>query len=282
MRSLREIPSPLEWKLSLQRVLDAIEAGTLDKLVLARQLQATFDGPFAVTPVLASMVRQHDAGAVFGVELDNRWFIGSSPECLVQFDGERANSHGLAGSAPRDSDPTRDAQLARRLQADRKLVSEHVIVADFVRRTLQKFFRDVRTIGDEPVLKLADIQHRQTTISATGPTQAVDLLRLAEMLHPTPAVGGFPRTQALEWLDTHELFDRGWYAAPIGWTGADGGGEFAVAIRSATIIDATATLYAGCGIVKGSDPDEEYAESCAKMQTMRRALGIADGILVAS
>jgi salicylate biosynthesis isochorismate synthase len=278
--SLREKPSALEWKLLVQDVLDAIAAGTFDKLVLARQLLATFDGPFAVTPVLASMMGEHAVGAVFGVQMDDHWFVGRTPECLLHLDGEHAESHGLAGSVLRDCDPIRDAQLAHRLQADPKLVNEHAIVADFVERTLQEFFRDVRTTIDKPVLKLADIQHRQTTISASDPTRRPDLLCLAGMLHPTPAVGGFPRTPVLQWLERHEPFDRGWYAAPIGWAGVDGGGEFAVAIRSAMIIGETATLYAGCGIVEGSDPDEEYVESCVKMQTMRKALGIRHDILV--
>lgn len=279
--SMRETPSELEWKLLVRRVLDAIAAGSFDKLVLARQLVLDFDRSVPVAPMLASLLDQDPVGAVFGAQVWGRWFVGRTPECLLHLHGERVDTHGLAGSVPRDPDPVRDAQLSRYLQTDPKLEREHVIVAEVVRHTLQRFFRDVRTDVADTVLRIADIQHRQTRISAARPRSTPDLLRLAGALHPTPAVGGFPATPALRCLTAIEPFDRGWYAAPIGWIDADGGGELAVAIRSATISGASAVVYGGCGIVEGSDPDAEYDETRVKMRQMLRALGVSDDMLVA-
>ena len=278
--SLREAPSAVEWKLLVRRALDAITEGTFGKVVLSRQLALGFDGPVAVAPVLASLMDQHHIGAVFGARLGGNWFVGRTPECLLHLRGECADTHGLAGSVPCDPDPVRDAQLRHYLQTDPKLEREHTIVADVVKRTLQRFFRDVRTDTANPVLKLTDIQHLQTGITASNPMLAPDLLRLAGVLHPTPAVGGFPATPALRWLVANEPLDRGWYAAPIGWIGADGGGELAVAIRSAIINGVSAVVYAGCGIVEGSDPDQEYDETRVKMRQMLTVLGISDDALV--
>lgn len=277
--SVCEFPSPLEWKALVRRALQAIEIGDFEKVVLARQLVAEFDEPVPVPPMLARMFDTPDPGITFGAQIAGSWFFGRTPECLVHLHGERVESHGLAGSVPRDPDSGRDAQLAHRLQTHPRLVSEHAIVADFVQKALRKFFRDVRADADQPVLKLADVQHRQTLIRASHPTRSLDLLNLAATLHPTPAMGGFPSAAALHWLDSHEPFDRGWYAAPIGWNGADGSGELAVGIRSAMIRGTNATLYAGCGIVAGADPDEEYAESGMKMRSMSRVLGINNDIL---
>jgi salicylate biosynthesis isochorismate synthase len=278
--SMRETPLELEWKLLVRRVLDAIAADSFEKLVLARQLALDFDRPVAVAPMLASLLDDHQVGAVFGAQVRGQWFVGRTPECLLHLRGERVETHGLAGSVPRDPDPVRDAQLSRHLQTDPKLAREHAIVAHVVKQTLQRFFRDVRTDAAESVLQIADIQHRQTRISAARPRSAPDLLRLAGALHPTPAVGGFPAIPALRCLTASEPFDRGWYAAPIGWFDADASGELAVGIRSATIKGASAVVYAGCGIVEGSDPDEEYDETRVKMRSMLKALGVCDDVLV--
>ncbi|GGV55427.1 hypothetical protein GCM10010245_87860 [Streptomyces spectabilis] len=131
---------------------------------------------------------------------------------------------------------------------------------------------------DERVLKLPDIQHLQTFVRGTLPSEEVPgLLALAQRLHPTPAVCGFPRAPAQQWLARHEPFDRGWYAGPVGWTEADGTGEMAVAIRSALLNSASATAYAGCGIVSDSHEAEEYRESCLKLRPMLQALGVDTG-----
>ena len=274
--STRETPSEFEWKLLVRRALGEVAAGTFDGVVLARQLAVEFDRPVAVAGVLAGLIDQHRVGTVFGAQVGERWFVGRSPECLLHLHDGRADTHGLAGSVPRDPDPAVDATLRHRLRTDPKLDREHMLVADYVVGTLRRFFREVRTDTATPVLELADIQHRQTGIQAVRATQPADLLRLAGALHPTPAVGGFPTAPAMQWLAEHETVERGWYAAPIGWLGADGQGELAVGIRSAELSGASAVVYARCGIVDGSDPDEEYDATCAKMRQMLAVLGSFD------
>ncbi len=273
--SLQETPSRRDWLQLVRRALAAIDHGTFSKVVLARQISATYKRPIAVAPVLAALLDQHSVGAVFGAQLGGSWFIGRTPECLLRLDGERVQTHGLAGSLPRDPDPVRDRQLRENLLSDPKLEREHTIVADYIMATLREHFRDVHTTVANPVLKLADIQHLQTGISAGDPLSRPDPLRLAGALHPTPALGGYPCARALRWLHDNEPFDRDWYAAPIGWIDSDGG-ELAVGIRSALINATTATVYAGCGIVRGSDPEDEYRETCVKMRQMLAVLGIDD------
>jgi salicylate biosynthesis isochorismate synthase len=270
--STRETPSELEWKQLVRRALAEIAAGTFDIVVPARQLAVEFDRPVAVAPVLAALIDQHRVGAVFGAQVDEQWFVGRSPECLLHLHDGRADTHGLGGSVPRDPDPAVDATLRNRLRTDATLDREHTLVTDYVVDTLRRFFRDVQTDTATPVLELADIQHRQTGIQAVRATRPIDLLGLAGALHPTPAVGGYPTAPALRWLAKNEALDRGWYAAPIGWLGADGQGELAVGIRSAVISGSSAVVYAGCGIVEGSDPDEEYDATCTKMRQMLEVL----------
>ena len=138
--SLRETPSAFEWQQLVRRALAAIELGSFDKVVLARQMAAEFDRPVAIAPVLASLIEQHRTGAVFGAQLDGRWFVGRTPECLLHLDGERAETHGLAGSLPRDPDPVRDGQLCKNLLTDPKLEREHAIVADYIKADAPQAF----------------------------------------------------------------------------------------------------------------------------------------------
>lgn len=272
--AVEETPSARAWQRLVGDALGEIGAGEFSKVVLARQVILRAGSALSAALSLRFLTARQLTGAVFGVGLDGRWFLGSSPECLVRVEGGQVLSHGLAGSAPRGADAHQDALLAGRLLADPKNGREHAVVAEFVERVLRDVCTEVETGTDERVLKLADIQHLQTSVRGTLPDgHSTSLLALAQRLHPTPAVAGFPRGPALEWLDRHEPFDRGWYAGPVGWTAADGTGELTVAIRSALLSDNTATVYAGCGIVTGSDPRDEYRESCLKMRPMLTALG---------
>ena len=129
----------------------------------------------------------------------------------------------------------------------------------------------VRKLREIALRKMANVQHLHTPIEARMPGER-HVFELVERLHPTPAVGGLPKSRALCLINDNERFDRGWYAGPIGWIDAKGGGEFAVALRSALVQGRRAFLYAGCGIVSGSDPEREYEESRIKLEAMRWAL----------
>jgi len=269
LRSLVEEPSACGWQQLVRSALDAISNGVFEKVLLARRVEATFDRPVSVSGVLSALIEGLRAGAVFGVQLGGRWFVGRTPECLVHTDGERAAAHTLAGSVPRDEEPAHDENPSGSVRTSPRTERRRAIIADFAAEVLGGFFTEVT------VSPVVDIAQRDTQITATGPKAPINPLRLAEALHPTPAVGGFPRDPAVRWLADNEPGDRGWYASPIGWAGPHSG-EFALGVRSADIAGTSATLYAGCGIVAGSDPAEEYAETCAKMRQMLEVLGIDD------
>ncbi|MFD5554639.1 isochorismate synthase MenF [Streptomyces sp. NPDC127068] len=267
-------PTREQWRRLVGEALREIDAGTFSKVVLARQVLLRSDGGFSAASALGALLGRQPGGAVFGVGLLHQWFLGSSPECLVRKKGDEVFSHGLAGSAPRGVDALQDKALADFLLSDPKNRREHAVVAEFVERELRRVCTGVEVGTDEPVLKLADVQHLQTKVRGTLHNgHRVDLLTLVDRLHPTPAVAGFPRGPALAWLDRHEPFDRSWYAGTVGWTAADGSGEMTVAIRSTLLTQHTATVYAGCGLVSGSDEKAEYHESSLKMRPMLTALG---------
>lgn len=181
------------------------------------------------------------------------------------------SAHGLAGSIGRGATPEEDARLGAQLLASAKDLAEHEIVVRTIRENLADICTDLHAPAAPTLLKLRNVQHLFTPISSTivaGRT----IFDLIERLHPTPAVGGRPREQALDWIREHEQLDRGWYAGPVGWLDAGGDGEFAVALRSALTEGNQAVLFAGCGIVADSDPAREYQESQIKLRAMLGAL----------
>jgi isochorismate synthase len=181
----------------------------------------------------------------------------------------------LAGSAPRGNSEEEDEQLDLELLQSAKNQGEHAIVVTMIREALAHYCSQV-WVSDKPqLLRLKNIQHLQTPIIGKL-LPGKSILDAIGELHPTPAVGGFPRETALAELREFEQLDRGWYAGPIGWINANGNGEFAVALRSALVDEAQATLFAGGGIVADSQPESEYAETCWKFAVMLRGLGSGD------
>jgi isochorismate synthase len=266
-----------------QLVADAVSAirdGAFDKVVVARKLQVrATTGEFSVPDAVRRLMDSYAGSTVFAVhsrdESGERCFLGATPEYLVRLTDGTAEVLGLAGSAPRGATPDEDELLASGLLTGDKLRREHGLVTSMLETSLARMCTGVETEDGPGVLRLANIQHLATRIRGRLLDPArTGVLDLAGQLHPTPALGGHPSGPALEWLRANEPLDRGWYAAPVGWTGADGGGEFAVAIRSALVSGRHAALYAGCGIVEGSEPEAEYQETCAKLLAMSCALGL--------
>jgi isochorismate synthase len=181
----------------------------------------------------------------------------------------------LAGSAPRGSAPEQDAWLGDELLLQEKTHNEHAIVVAMIREALAPLTTELHSPQTPQLFKLQNVQHLLTPITGSL-VKGTSILEVVAALHPTPAVAGEPRAAALAAIRKIESLDRGWYAGPIGWVGSDGSGEFAVALRSALISGRQATLFAGCGIVAGSDPDAEYLESCWKLQVMLKSLGRED------
>jgi menaquinone-specific isochorismate synthase len=255
----RRTTSPAEWTTQVETALERIADGRLRKVVLAQALSVELEGAIDVPATLERLRRQYPNCYRFlvGHEVGGTFF-GAPPERLVSKRGERVETEALAGSVPRGETPAEDEEYVDRMRADAKFQHEHELVVDAIREQLAPFARDL-TVSEQTIRRLATIQHLQTPIEATlGGDRHV--LEIVEALHPTPAVGGVPPDAAWDTIRETETFDRGWYAAPVGWFDADGDGEFAVAIRSGIAADGTVTLFAGNGIVADSDPEEEWDE----------------------
>jgi menaquinone-specific isochorismate synthase len=197
-------------------------------------------------------------------------FLGASPELLVRRRGDEALSRPLAGTVARSGDPEEDANLASGLLGSAKERHEHALVVDAIVAAFDDL--GVATEHEETprLLELRNVVHLATTIHATFSAR-LPVLQLVAALHPTPAVAGSPRDAALDFLDRHEPLDRDRYAGAVGWFDGTGDGEFYVGIRCAIIEGAVARLIAGSGIVEGSDPDSELAETQIKLQALLAA-----------
>ncbi|MFC4541655.1 isochorismate synthase MenF [Halosolutus amylolyticus] len=255
----RRTTSQAAWTDQVETALDRIADGRLTKVVLAQALEVDLEGPIDVPATLERLRRQYPNCYRFLVSnADGGTFFGAPPERLVSKRGSRVETEALAGSVPRGETPEEDEEYVDRMLDSEKFRREHGLVVDSIRDQLDPLARDL-TVEDRTIRRLATIQHLQTPIAATLADDR-HVLDLVEALHPTPAVGGVPPAAALETIRETESFDRGWYAAPIGWFDGDGDGEFAVGIRSGLATDETVTLFAGNGIVADSDPAEEWEE----------------------
>ncbi|WP_135830384.1 isochorismate synthase [Halorussus halobius] len=255
-----------QWAEQVRAAVERIEAGELRKVVLAQALSAELEGDLSVPDVLARLGESYPDCFRFLFEpTTEAAFFGATPERLATLRGRTVEADALAGSVGRGDTPEADADLEAGLRNSEKIAHEHELVVETVRDQLAPISASVR-VSDRRVRKLATIQHLWTPVEADLPSDGADagaddhVLRIVEALHPTPAVGGLPPDAALRTIRETEAFDRGWYAAPIGWFDAEGDGTFAVGLRCAVADDRTATLFAGNGIVADSDPDEEYEE----------------------
>ncbi|MFB6171325.1 MAG: isochorismate synthase MenF [Haloarculaceae archaeon] len=270
----RERTTPREaWREAVTAAVGRIDSGALRKVVLAQALRADLAADLSVPDLLARLGETYPGCYRFAVQPREGApsFVGATPERLVSLRGRTVETGALAGTTGRGETPAEDEWLARELMADEKNRHEHELVAETVRDQLRPLAASVST-GERRVRRLATVQHLETPITAElGADEHV--LSLVEALHPTPAVGGLPPDRALATIRETEPFDRGWYAAPVGWIDAAGDGTFAVAIRSAVSSARTATLFAGVGIVADSDPDREWDEVQLKYRPILDALG---------
>lgn len=271
LRIVEARPEAARWKAAVADAVGAIRNGALRKVVLARQISV--DGVCAgETEVIGRLRRDYPGCAVFSVARGEKCFAGATPELLARVRDGRVTTGALAGSAPRGATGEEDRRLGEALLASVKERVEHAVVVDDMRRIIEGVCADVSVGAAPALLRIANVQHLFTPITGRLGDHLC-ILDLVERLHPSPAVGGSPRDEALAWVRAHEGFDRGWYAGPVGWIDQAGEGEFAVAIRSALLRGREALLFAGCGIVADSDPDLEYAESQLKLRSMLSALG---------
>jgi menaquinone-specific isochorismate synthase len=256
--STRVTPPKETWIEQVEAAIDRIEGGDLRKVVLATALEVDLADEVDVPDTLERLRRTYPNCYRFLVQpTDDAAFFGPPPERLVKMNGRRVLTEALAGSVPRGETPEADAEYAESLVESEKLQHEQQLVVDAICEQLEPLGNVAE--GKQSVRQLTNIQHLQTSITATLYEDG-HVLDIVEALHPTPAVGGLPPDQAWDVIRETESFERGWYAAPVGWFDDAGDGEFAVGIRSGVAGGRSATLFAGCGIVADSDPEEEWEE----------------------
>ncbi|MFL1380613.1 isochorismate synthase [Nocardiopsis protaetiae] len=256
-----------EWGEVVAATVARIRAGELDKAVLARDLIARADAPIDVRTVLERLHARYPQCFTFSVA----GMIGATPELLLRREGPDLTSLVLAGTRPRGADEAADRRLAEELMSSAKDVEEHGLAVDSLRDALAPLAEELAVPAWPHLLRLANVQHLATRAQARL-RPGVSALDAVAALHPTAAVGGTPTPTAMRLIDEVEGMDRGGYAGPVGWVDGAGNAEWGIALRSAHVDGATARLFAGCGIVAGSEAEAEIAETESKFRPVREAL----------
>jgi menaquinone-specific isochorismate synthase len=276
LERLPDVTYPLSferWSEMIEQALGKIASGTLKKVVLSRVCELRGEQDLDVDAALDGLNEEYaDCYRFLFEPRPGHAFLGATPELLVRVNGRALETMALAGSQRRGRDAAEDVELERDLLNSAKDQHEHRLVIDELRtRLAPQVAGDGLRIGTTQSLKLRNIQHLFTPVQAQL-VQATGVLPQVARLHPTPALGGLPHEAAHHFIREAEPVTRGWYAAPVGWLDVNLDGEFAVAIRSAVVQRERAWLYAGCGIVAGSDPQREWDETALKFKPMLRAL----------
>lgn len=273
-------PTPEVYADGVRRALDLIAGDRLEKVVLARALDLTSSTPVSVPDLLTRLALADPEAYAFAVDVTapgdpaTRTLVGASPELLVSRVGDRVVTHPLAGSAPRAAEPDTNAARIAALHASEKDQAEHALVAARVTEVLREFCVEVDAPEKPGVVGTATMWHLSSRITGRPADPSMTALHLAQALHPTPAVCGVPVPQARAAIGEIEPADRGYYSGMAGWVDAAGDGEWVLTIRSAEVCDRTVRLFAGAGVVAGSDPEAEAAETRAKFRTLLRAIAV--------
>ena len=258
-----------EWEAIVARAVERINAGELEKVVLARDLVATTDEPLDVRWPLLRLGTSYEMCWTFHVD----GLFGATPELLVRRERGLVTSRVLAGTIRRTGDDDRDLALAATLARSSKDLEEHEYAVRSVAEALAPHCSSMNVPEAPFVLHLPNVMHLATDVAGVVPdADGSTVLELAAALHPSAAVGGTPTKVAVEMIEEIEGMDRGRYAGPVGWMDAHGDGEFGIALRSAEYDGTRVRLFAGCGIVADSDPAAELAEAQAKFVPVRDAL----------
>jgi menaquinone-specific isochorismate synthase len=256
------------FKRSVDAALSAISADKVEKVVLARDVVAKVSANFDVRNSLQKLSENYPTCWTYSVD----GLFGASPELLVRVAHKQVSARVLAGTAGRGTDPGIDQAISSALQTSSKNIAEHKFAVASMVEELKKFCTKVDADETPFSLALPNLWHLASDVHATLHDDA-SVLDIAAVLHPTAAVAGTPTLVARKLIGELEPFDRGRYAGPVGWIGADGDGEFAIALRGAQLSDGQITAYAGCGIVAESEPDAELAETELKFKPIRETLG---------
>ncbi len=255
----------------VENALEAIEAGKVEKLVLARSLEVHSDRDFDRRHFFDVLRTLYPSCALAIVREGEDTFVSATPERLVRLRGDRVETAAVAGSAPRGRNREEEEHFSGDLLGSAKEREEHEVVKRAVRGALFDLCGELEGPSEPVLLKLEGIQHLETPLEgrlSDASVASTHLLDLVGRLHPTPAVAGAPRDASIDWLERFEGLDRGWYAGPVGYVDGEGRGEFRVALRSARLGARDARLFAGAGIVPGSDPLRELVETRLKLRAL--------------
>lgn len=272
-RTRRTIPHRIEpdsredWRRAVGEALAAIDAGVVGKVVLSRRQKLVADEPFSSKDLLVNLIDGDARGTVLLYRYADVFFCGCTPELLVRKDGARVSSMCLAGTCPAGADEQERRRLADELMADGKNRAEHDYVVRHVREVFRRVCFDVDVPQTPGIMPLTHVQHLHTPAAAQV-LDGVSLWELMGDLHPTPAVSGTPVGEARMLIRRIERYNRGFFAGACGYIDAAGDGEFSVGLRTGVFDGETGWLYAGCGIVAGSDADAEYDEIGLKLKTI--------------
>jgi menaquinone-specific isochorismate synthase len=258
------------WKERVAEAIKRIETSGVDKVVLARDLVATSPQEIQAIPVLKKLAAEYPSTWTFAVD----GLVGATPELLLRLSRGMVTSRVLAGTIPKTGDDEKDLALAASLARSSKDLEEHEYAVRSVAEALEPFCSSTNVPESPFVLHLANVMHLATDVTGAliETKQRVDAFSLLKSLHPSAAVCGTPRNIAFDIIDEIEGMNRGRYAGPVGWIDASGDGELGIALRTGQIDGREIRIYAGCGIVAGSNPEKELEESSAKMIPMRSAL----------
>jgi menaquinone-specific isochorismate synthase len=258
------------WKERVSQAITRIEKTGVDKVVLARDLVATITTDIDARPILTKLAAEYPSTWTFAVD----GLVGATPELLLRLSKGMVTSRVLAGTIPKTGDDAKDLALAASLARSSKDLEEHEYAVRSVAEALEPFCSSTNVPESPYVLHLANVMHLATDVTGAliKSKQRVDAFSLLNSLHPSAAVCGTPRNIAFDIIDEIEGMNRGRYAGPVGWIDASGDGELGIALRTGQISGKEIRIYAGCGIVAGSNPEKELEESAAKMIPMKSAL----------
>ena len=253
------IPSQEKWFKMIEKALHLISNGELEKIVLARKSCFLFQTEPDPIQLLGRLKKYAENSFLYFIQLDrNNSFLGATPEQIYNRKGREIISEAIAGTQPRGVKSAEDQKLTYNLLSDEKEIREHNWVCYEVEKGMNQLCKRIKKSRENKVLKLAFVQHLHREYQGSLKPEVSDR-EILETLHPTPAVAGYPRLNSIKYIYELEGFDRGWYAGPIGWIGKETS-QFAVAIRSALLKGKHLTVFAGAGIVAGSDSEKEWQE----------------------
>ncbi|WNZ65599.1 isochorismate synthase DhbC [Myxococcus sp. MxC21-1] len=289
--TVQPVPEPAAYLNGVAQALKLMQSGPLQKVVLSRSLHLNAAAPIDLRQLLRNLAQRNPSGYTFAADLPQqdgtsgaelRTLIGASPELLVSRSGFQVVANPLAGSAARSADPLEDQERAAALLKSPKDLHEHAVVIDAVAEALRPYCKTLNVPAGPSLVNTATMWHLSSRITGELADPSISSLTLAAAMHPTPAVCGYPTRLAHEAIGSIEPFERGYYTGTVGWCDATGDGQWAVTIRCAEASERTLRIFAGAGIVVGSTPESELAETEAKFRTMLHAMGLGHGAGVQS